>query len=513
MANHVGHSERRYVERFWRVPVVAVIVAGLALLASYAFGTSYQATTTLLIRAGNTTFLSTPGGTLGAQGATINPSVSKSIADTESALLGNNTVASEVVDQLHLTKAATQASFFGHVKGALKDTYDYVVHGSNQTLKPHAQAVQNVQNGLAADELSDSYLLALTAIGSTHAQAVAIDNAAANDLVALIQKQSHTASSQNRQYLGAELNQASLAEQTAAKNLSNFATLNGISNATISGLFSAATRTDLQEQLAQTQAQLKGASAQVQSDQQALAATSPTSSSTQAVQTGRSTTQINQTGQNPNYQELQLDVKQDQADVASLSATISELTAELSPTQGAGAGSLSTAQTTQLAALEQSYTTSVDSYEQVQANYENSVVSTATDPIQLSRVDHAVAGSWPISPKRYLFLGIGLLLGLLGGFLLSARAAHRKNETLFNTEWDEALSQTVASPVEHWISPPGHDRRRNPDRVVQPISSTNGDGRHRVQVGAFEVFSQSGSGPTPTAADKNHQNGAPDSAS
>lgn len=488
-------KDHQYVQRFWHVPAAAVLVGALALLSSFTFGPSYQAGTMLLVRVGNTTFFSNTGNTIGDQSSILDSTVSKSISDTESALLGNYTVARQVVSQLHLAKPP-HSSLLGHVKNAVTDLYEFVVHGGIKHLTPYNQAVQNVQNGLAANQLNDSFLIALTATGSSQAQATAIANTASNDLVTLIEAQSQSAAVKNRQYLSAQLSQADQAEQQAAQALGNFAGQNHIDPATLSALFDSTTATDLRQQLAQTQANLQGAQAQLSSDQEALAATSPTNASTQQVQTGRSSTQITQTQQSPVYQQLEQAVTADKAQIASLQATSTELSTELTPSTSAA--QLTPSQQSQLAQLEQSYTTTSGAYQSVQTEYEQAATNVSSDPIQISRVDRAVAGAYPVAPKRYLFLGIGILLGLVAGFLLSAMAARRRGETLFVSEWEDAPEQ--AEPTATNWNGNGHAS------VADLIPVMPGGLPERTIVGGFELFTarrRAGDGPGSGSGNRN----------
>ncbi len=486
--------------RFWRVPLVAVAAAVFAFMASFVLGPVYEAQTRLLVHTDDTTFLSSNGDTItnngeGGSGVLIDTTMAKAIEDTEAALTGNETIAPEIVNQLDLGVAPKPTtSLVGHLKNLVKDVYvegkAYLVHGTYHKLSPYQQAVQNVQGGLTASQLSDSYLIEVDAAGSSPTQADAIDNTAANDLVALANQEFQDDVAGAVTSLAGEMQRASAAEQGAANALSSFAAAHKLSTATLDDGLANATPfsagTTLQAELADTQAQVAGAKAQLKTDESALAATPQTSASTQQVQTGRSTTQVKQTQDNPTYQQLELSVAADKAKVASLRATVAQLSRELAP--GIVPANLPVALQGRYAALEGTYQTSSQSFDRAQSAYEQALANQASDPAQMSRVDTAVASSYPVSPKRYLFLGFGLLLGMVGGFLLSARAAHRRGETLFTIDDDDLLPVPVPATTPVAARTVGV-RQEEPVIVMEGGVVTK-----RVRLGEFELYRAAGSG-------------------
>jgi uncharacterized protein involved in exopolysaccharide biosynthesis len=484
--------------RFWRVPAMAVICALLGFMASFILGPAYQAKTALLVRPENATFLNSNGTTLdnggaGSTGVLLDTSMAKSIADTESALIGNYTIAREVVNQLHLVPPPTKTSLLGHVKNAVKDVYvegkAYLVHGTYKQLSPYDQAVQNVQAGLSANQLNDSSLIELDGAGKSPAQAESITNTAASDLVTLVNDQFRNDVNSELNTLSTQMTSASKAEQSAATALQNFGTANNLSPNAVEALASGASTANLDAELADTQAQVQGAQAQLSSDQAALSKTAQTTTSTQQVETGRSTTQVNQTQANPTYQQLQVAVANDQAKVASLQATAAQLSKELAP--GFEASALPAGLQAQYNTLEAQFSTAQTAFAKDQASYEQALSNQANAPKELSRVDQAVSSTYPVSPKRYLFLGFGLLLGLIAGFLLSARAAHRRGETLFAVDEDDLVpASEYTEAVVHVNGQPTRPYVEEPTILLDEGVVTR-----RQRLGNFEVYRSAGGPP------------------
>lgn len=86
--------------------------------------------------------------------------------------------------------------------------------------------------------------------------------------------------------------------------------------------------------------------------------------------------------------------------------------------------------------LQRAYNTSLAAYTQLQVEYQQGQVNAGTKPVELTRLDEAVASVYPVSPKRWLYMGIGIVLGSLVGLGLTARAVWRRGETLFPRDDD-----------------------------------------------------------------------------
>lgn len=92
---------------------------------------------------------------------------------------------------------------------------------------------------------------------------------------------------------------------------------------------------------------------------------------------------------------------------------------------------LSPAQQSTYRQLLQTYNTSVAAYTQLQGQYQQTQVNAGARPVQLSRLDRAVPGVYPVAPKRWLYMAIGAVIGALIGLALTARAFWSEGETLF----------------------------------------------------------------------------------
>jgi uncharacterized protein involved in exopolysaccharide biosynthesis len=84
-----------------------------------------------------------------------------------------------------------------------------------------------------------------------------------------------------------------------------------------------------------------------------------------------------------------------------------------------------------LVALQQAYTTAVATQTQIQARLQAVQANSLTPPVQLTRVDTATVGLYPTSPKRWLWMAIGIVLGSIAGLIWTARVAWSYGETLF----------------------------------------------------------------------------------
>jgi uncharacterized protein involved in exopolysaccharide biosynthesis len=342
--------------KYWRVPVWMLVGAVLGFLASYLFGVQYQATTQVLTRVNNVTFLQSNGSTLQQQGAQVEQlGVSTQIAETEGAVLSNRDVSVAIVKDLSLDQDYVQSpGIFNSIKNAFATTfkfvYSYIVHGTYTKLDNFDQAVQDTQAGLDATQLNQSYVIVVTGKWNTPEKAVAVTNQAADALVTMSEQQFQADTDANLKNLNAQVAQAAQQQQQAAAALASFASSNGLPTASLSGTLTPDVATKLP------------APAQA------------------------------------NFQ-----------------------------------------------ALSQTYNTATAAYAQLQAQLQQAQVNQGVKPVQLTRLDTAVAGVYPVSPKRWLYLAIGLVLGAAIGLYLTARALWRNGETLFPRDGSPQLAAAGAA--------------------------------------------------------------------
>jgi uncharacterized protein involved in exopolysaccharide biosynthesis len=450
------------LRRYWRVPVVALLAALLGFMVSYVFPPTYQANTKLLVRVNDTTLLSSRGTTpgLGQPQVIDQTGLAKAVAQTQGALLTNNVVATSVVRKLRLDEVKDDSgSVVGALKGALRTTlaytYGYVVHGTYKKLAPFPQAVKDVQDGLSATQLDDSYMIVLSSQGESPEQAVAIGNSAADDLVRMGDAQFRADVEAYSANLLQQVTKANTDRQQSAAALARFSAANGIDNGgatSVGGVDQA-----IAMSLSSNAADLAAAKATLEANRRSLASAGG---------------QLRQSQQNAVYQA--------QAQVAALQARQTALLAQAS----AGAD-LSAGKRTQYLDLLLKADTAEGRYQALQAQYQQALVSSANSPVELTRVDSAVALTYPVAPKRYVYLGIGLILGAILGFLLTAREAWRRGETLFPRE--DVVVPASSPAVAAGVATTRPALRRPPDHDVL-IELGDGGGTRRARRGGHEVF-------------------------
>jgi uncharacterized protein involved in exopolysaccharide biosynthesis len=488
------------MKRFWRVPVVAVLAGVLGFGTSFLFATKYVAKTQLLIRAHDTTYLSNSGETLGSQNAIFDSQLTQALSETQSALLNSNQIAATVVSQLHLDAPKKgDHSFVGSLKNGLKSAVKHltawIVHGGYKNTDRHTQAIDDVQSGLSSHQVDTSYVLELDASATTAQDAQNIANAAADELVRVGEQRFEADATANQAHLSEELTKAATAQQVTADNLGAFVTTNGVASADVASALNPETKSQLQTQLAQNDVALSAAIASQAALARAIAAVPKTCQSQNSVVTGRSTTDQNLTQPCDSYQQLLIQKATSDATVASDQATHDRLSAILTP--GSTQNNLDPAKQSQLQSLEARYTAASASFTDLKTNYQQSIVNGAGDPVAISRVDRPALPTYPASPKRYLFLGMGIVAGAVLGLLLSALASWRKGENLFpepigtrgfddDEDEDEAYDEVIN------LNPPGFQR---PTRMPAPVGEvvtdlTSDPPAQRSRIGKFELFEQ-----------------------
>ena len=254
------------VRPFWRVPVIAVLAGILGFGLSYLFPTQYVASTRLLVRAHDTTYLNNDGQTLGSQNGIFDSQLTGALSETQSALLSSNQIAKTVVTQLHLDdKEPGDHSIVGSVKNGLKSvikhTTAWVVHGTYKNTDRFTQAVDDVQSGLSSHQVDTSYVLQLDASANTPEKAVAIANAAANELVKVGRQRFESDAAAHKKHLTNELKAAGTEQQLASTRLGDFLAANGVSPVDAQSSLNPDTKSQLQTDLAQTDVDLSAARA------------------------------------------------------------------------------------------------------------------------------------------------------------------------------------------------------------------------------------------------------------
>jgi len=376
----------------------------------------------------------------------------------------------------------------------IKHTTAWVVHGTYKNTDRVTQAVDDVQSGLSSHQVDSSYVLQLDASANTPEKAVAIANAAANELVRVGQQRFATDAAAHKEHLTNELKTAGAEQQLTSTRLGNFLAANGVSPALAQSSLNPDTKNQLQTDLAQTDVDLSAARAQQAALAGSLAALPKTSQSSSSVQTGRSTTNLNESNPSSTFQQLLVQKAQVDGQVASLQAKQDRLSATLTP--GGDLTNLPADKQEQLATLEAGYTTAAAAYGQLKTEFQQALVTGANDPVELTRIDRPATPTYPSSPKRYLYLAMGIVTGAVLGLMLSALVAWRKGGSLFPEPTDtRAEDEPEPDEVINLVEPATRSRRRapTPAPVGQVVTDlTNDPAVQRSRVGRFEVFESTG---------------------
>lgn len=438
-------SLRGLLRSYWKVPVVAVLAALIAYLGSFFVGSTYQATTHLLVRARDTSYLTANGTSLNQTPAVLDSSLVSALSDTQSALLSTDTVARMVVQKLHLDHPAPPSGFFGSLKhdaGAIvKHLKDYVLYGGYKSANPYDAAVATVSNDLSATQVKTGFVLEIDAKSSGPKLAAAIANAAADALVQIGNERFARDSQAYRNLLHRQLVAAQRQQVQASNAVAAYEKTHHISDVSAEIALSVQNHAALQQQLDQSRTQLSSTQAQLADVQQELATTPQQSSSSQRIVTGRSSTTIDNTAQSSLYQSLLTQQNQLRAQAAGLGAQVAAEQAALSSSQSGTPLTRSQAKLQQLALTQQIAQQTQQSLAQ---EYQQAQLNTVGNTVELTRVDTALPPTFPVSPKRYMYLLVGLIIGATIGFVaVHRRVRGRASDTVDLTDDEPA---TVAIP-------------------------------------------------------------------
>jgi uncharacterized protein involved in exopolysaccharide biosynthesis len=439
-----------FIKRYWRIGIAAVLAAMLAFLASFAVGPKYVSTSRMLLVEDSTTSLSSTGqsigneagtpGASGLAGALNAPGLAQTLSETQAGLVSSRQVATMIVNQLHLDKAQPSSggpihllvhglgSVYHHIKAL-------VTYGTYVTLPAKEQAIQTVQSSVGAIDLApaggpdtgqaDSFILEISAAGNTAVQAQQIANAASRDLIVISRRRFTEDSQAYAKALNTQLNDANATLAKDNQAVSNYETANHITTADVETVQNVQNPGSLGAQLVSENAAVQGEQQTVSSLQATLATTAPTQTTDQNITTGRSTTGDSTTAANPVYQTVEEQLSQAQATLASDAAQAKSLQSQLqsNPSQAltqAEAGLLD---------LNEKVTADQNSVQSLSTALHQADANISVSPAELSQLAGASLPAYPASPKRYLYLILGLLLGGLAGAGLTYQARRRRAQT------------------------------------------------------------------------------------
>jgi uncharacterized protein involved in exopolysaccharide biosynthesis len=428
---------RLFLKRYWRIPLVALLGALVAFGASFAVSPSYTASTRMLIQSRSTTLLDSTGQPISQQPGVNDVDLAKTLSETQAGLASSREVATMVVDQLHLD--APKPAKHGPIhwlEGAAASSYvhlkAWVTAGFFKQADRREKAIQTTEAAITASDLApsggadtgqaDSYILEINASGETAEQARDIANHAADSLIIVSQEQFTQDSRSYAKALQAQLDDAQKSLAASNQAVSDYELAHGVSSLDEQLVQNVQNQGSLQAQVITAQAAAQGDKETVASLQRTLATIDPSTASNQAITTGRSTTQVDTTQANPVYQSVQGQLTQAQANLARDTASAASLQGQLN----ANPSSALTQSQAGLLTLEQQVTADQNSVQTLSAGLGQANANVQVTPISLNRLGDANLPTYPTSPKRYLYLLLGLLIGGLAGTGLTYMARRRE---------------------------------------------------------------------------------------
>ncbi len=414
------------------VAALTVLTAALAYAFSYAFTPQYVSKTSVLLRPNASRILSDNGTPVANQSSSVSVNGAASIAQTHADLVSSRVLATAVVDDLKLDQRPEDMALTARARRAVKQVWsiakDVVIHGAYAQPSKRAAAINDVQNNIKGTPVSDSYLIDIQATADDPKLAAKIADTAATELMKVSSERAKADSQANATFLKSQLDRARTDLQNTETALVSYQQANGLTDANAaSGLHLTATsQQQLSDQLRQVRVDLAGAQAQEKSLEEQIAQLSSTSAATSTVANGRSSTTVTNVTPNSSYQDLVTARGTLDAQIASLQAKQDAITQLLTPSSG-----LQPDQEAKLHDLENQETAATTAYQNLSTSYQQALVNSQDDGVELSRADNASVPLYPQRPVRYLFGLIGLLVGFVAGmlaaFLTEARGPRRFN--------------------------------------------------------------------------------------
>jgi uncharacterized protein involved in exopolysaccharide biosynthesis len=208
----------------------------------------------------------------------------------------------------------------------------------------------------------------------------------------------------------------------ASEAASAYKVEHGIADVDEELVLSAATQEELESQLRQYEVELAGAGARLASLNGSIGSTDPNDTGSQVIETGRSQTEVQQNQSNPVYQDLLLERDRVEAQIGDLTASRDALLDRLDLDSAAEL----TAEQAELLQLERDLVIAETAQQEVSEQYQQALVNAESGTVELTRIDEASLPNYPIAPKRYLYLALGLLIGGLAGGGLTWLAFRRE---------------------------------------------------------------------------------------
>ncbi|WP_089155523.1 GNVR domain-containing protein [Micromonospora sp. NBS 11-29] len=423
----------RAARPYWRIPAFALLTAALAFAGSFLFPPTYASTTRLLIHGADVRFLSASGQDTAVQRSLID---SKTLTETYAGMATSRSAAIAVVDELHLDRPDTGHGPVHALKSVVAWTYRcgraFVTHGYCAKVPRRERAIQRVQEGVSAAQLGmtsgdaagrpGAFILELSGSGETGEQARDVTDALADHLVRMSGQHAEAAAAAYVSALEKQVEAAGADVRSRSAAVERFEDSRGISAADEQQVLDIQAYSSLRGDLRGAEAELADSRAQLASIDAVLGATDADATSKQRISTGRSDTTVQTTEGNPVFSALQSQRNTLVSRIAGLRARVSRLNQQIRDTSPTTLN----ADQSELAGLLKDLDLAREQQAQLTGQVQQARTQLATDASELTRLDTAGVPSYPVAPKRYLYLALGLLLGGLAGAGLTWSAARRE---------------------------------------------------------------------------------------
>jgi uncharacterized protein involved in exopolysaccharide biosynthesis len=415
-----GHTLLR---RWWRSALVGTLGGILAYGASFAVNDTYASSTRLLIRGREASFLTDTAQNVSNQPGIVDSSFAKTLGATQAGLVTSREMAETLVDRLGLDRAAVKDQGFltrtlrsGLVMYAKGKAY--LKHGFYKKPSRREQAISDVAAGLSAQTLENSYVLEIVATAETPEGARDLADGAAEQLISLSRDRAKSDADRYAASLRAELDAAEQQSQEAAGAIGRLKTELGIADIDTELNLDVTTKAKLREDVARNNVAMAGTQAELQSLERSLAAVKPTQQGEQTIKTGRSETKIVSNEPSSLYQQLLQQRDTAKARLAQLTAEQQALQTQLGGSESIGLNS----DQAELVHAQEELMIAQAQRADLAKRYSEAKATAERPGVELTRIDAASVPNYPVGPKRYLYLGLGLILGALAGWGLSALA-------------------------------------------------------------------------------------------
>lgn len=435
--------------KHWRLIVIASLLAAVvAYGSSFLLTPSYSATGRVLVRARETRFLTSTGQDLKTQPGALDSNLVKSLTQTNSSLIKGRSVAEEIVRELQLDRARpVDDSFLGRIRSFVKQVRNvvtaYVRFGFYQEpASPFDAAVSDVIDNLQVNPIKDSYLIEVKASADDPRLAAGIADAAARALVRLSEERFAQDAATHRDFLKGQVDTSRAEVNRLQAAIRSYKEKQGIVDVTEELKLNAGSNESLRVDLRSAEAELAAARAQFDVLDERLRSQSATEASTSTIQTGRSSTTTSSTSPNRVYQDLLVKRAEIEAQIASLDAKTTTLRTDLQ----ARANVLPEQEAT-LREFERELAAADETFKYVKTNYDMAAINSQEGAVEVSQTDLASVPLYPERPVRYLFVLLGLILGLLGGLSLGYYVDRRRGPRTPPGESVAVSTALIPSPL------------------------------------------------------------------